>query len=578
MDNQTQKQKKPTLTVGIPAYNEQANIASLIKEVLVQEQVNFRLERVIVFSDGSTDDTVSQVKSIGSALIELISNPERKGVAFGLNAICQRASSGVLVIVNADIWLRDRYFLEKISRPVIGGEADLAAGTLRALPPTTFFEKIIFAGVQYKKEVFENYRGGNNLYTCYGPCRAFSKRLYKTIEFKDVMADDMYSYLFCLQRGWKFFFERRAVVYYRLPGNLIDHQKQSIRFYHSCQSPTAEFDKSFISLQSNLLWQLFWQKGWRNLLKHPLYFPLYVLLTTVIKIKSQLLKQQFNIKWQPSASTKNLRDADRNERLTGPFFTIRKLIYNILPMLKWIAAKKENPVRILCYHAVSNDKWRYSINYENLQNQVKYLLNHYHPITLGDLELYFKGKLKISSPSFILTFDDGYQDIMATKSFFQKLGIQPAVFILSNCQSADRIELETEQPFLTNQEILELKAAGWEIGCHSATHPDFSCLNDTQVTKEIIDSKKILETQFGFEIKYFAYPKGKYSNEILTAVRQAGYSLALTMDDRIISRRTDPLALPRIGIDRTHSFKEFKSLFSATAIQIRHFAKQYFFN
>ena len=58
------KFKKPTLSIGIPAFNEEANIYFLLKDLLSQKMDQFNLERIIVNSDGSTDDTIEQVKRI----------------------------------------------------------------------------------------------------------------------------------------------------------------------------------------------------------------------------------------------------------------------------------------------------------------------------------------------------------------------------------------------------------------------------------------------------------------------------------------------------------------------------------
>ena len=58
--------RKPTVTIGIPAYNESANIGRLINDVLGQKQNHFRLAKIIVVSDCSSDATVSIVKKIAA--------------------------------------------------------------------------------------------------------------------------------------------------------------------------------------------------------------------------------------------------------------------------------------------------------------------------------------------------------------------------------------------------------------------------------------------------------------------------------------------------------------------------------
>jgi biofilm PGA synthesis lipoprotein PgaB len=179
---------------------------------------------------------------------------------------------------------------------------------------------------------------------------------------------------------------------------------------------------------------------------------------------------------------------------------------------------------------------------------------------------YNQGSKQLAKPGFLISFDDGYKDVLSTKDYFQSLGIKPIVFALAEPQKANRAELKTNRQFLNFDDLKELKLAGWEIGCHSATHPDFSKLTPVEIQKEIIDSKKLLESVLGFEVKYFAYPKGVYNEEILAAAQLAGYSLAFSMDDGWASPKGNPLAVPRVGVDRTHSFLEFKTLYAPSVI------------
>ena len=50
--------QKPTIEIGIPALNEEANIGYLIESLLKQDKSGYELKRILVSSDGSTDRTV----------------------------------------------------------------------------------------------------------------------------------------------------------------------------------------------------------------------------------------------------------------------------------------------------------------------------------------------------------------------------------------------------------------------------------------------------------------------------------------------------------------------------------------
>lgn len=253
--------------------------------------------------------------------------------------------------------------------------------------------------------------------------------------------------------------------------------------------------------------------------------------------------------------------------------TIRGYIYRLVSVLD-MGKKGSNDIIILCYHSIAKDQWRFSETFSTLKKQIDHILTVRKPISLEDLEMYLQGKKTLSSPSFIITFDDGYKNILQTIEYFQEKNIQPALFILSNPERANRTELNNNLPFLTISEIKTLKKAGWTIGVHSATHADFSALDMNSLQYEIKDSKTELEQKLSFSLPYFSYPKGVYTDAIVTMIKKSGYSMAVSMDDGFISTKTNPYILPRIGVDATHSFAEFKVLFSPAVIRLRGFLKQ----
>src|SRR3989344_3768380 len=99
--------KKLTVTIGIPAYNEQENIQAMLKSVLAQKGNNFVIKKIVVVSDGSSDQTVSKVKEIQkeSHLISLVEGKTRKGKIIRLNKIYSLNKSDILFTFDADIVL-----------------------------------------------------------------------------------------------------------------------------------------------------------------------------------------------------------------------------------------------------------------------------------------------------------------------------------------------------------------------------------------------------------------------------------------------------------------------------------------
>ncbi len=294
-----------TVTVGIPAFNEEANIGFLIKEVLAQKANNFVLKNVVVSSDGSTDSTIAQIKKIKSKKIILLNNRKRAGKALRQSQIMEKINSDILVLLDADILLRDKKFIEKIINPIINNRADLTSVGVEEIKPITFIGKILAISMKFKKHIFENYKNGNNLYTCHGRARAFSKNLYKKIDFKNSVAEDAYSYMYAVSNGYKYRFARGTQVYYKLPENFSDHEKQSLRFYKSIIDLEKKFGSEKFRKENFLTTSILLSELGRYLFINPLII-VYFLIAIFLKLKSKITKR-ITSTWSISTSSKILR-------------------------------------------------------------------------------------------------------------------------------------------------------------------------------------------------------------------------------------------------------------------------------
>lgn len=220
-----------------------------------------------------------------------------------------------------------------------------------------------------------------------------------------------------------------------------------------------------------------------------------------------------------------------------------------------------NDIFILCYHGIGDDSWAFSVSKKTFKKQMEHLKKKgYSFVSLSQIEDHIGGRKVITKPSVCINFDDGYKDVLEVKDFVKANGIKPTMFLLSDTNHANRFELQNKRKFLSKSEIKVLLREGWEIGSHTATHSNMHSLNKNEIENEVVMSKNTLETELGIEIKYLAYPKGRYTNEIIKKARKAGYKLGLSMDDGTIGTNTNTMTVPRIGVDRTHSFAEFSVL------------------
>lgn len=296
---------KITITIGVPSYNEEANIRFLLEDVLRQEVKVGIIEQILIISDGSTDKTAQEISKVKSQKIKLIENSERQGLAKAQNKIINGTESDVLVILNADIRLEGIHTLEKIISPIIDSDIDLVAPSVTEAEPDTFFEKILYISTKIKNVAYEEYNKGKNVYTCRGLARGFSKRLYKKIVFTSSIGEDAFSYFYCVSNGFRYKYVRKVNILYKLPTNFADHQKQSIRFFQSQKLLETSFDKKFIKLEYAIPKSLLIKSVLKVFLKFPIHTVFYLGLVFYLKLKSPLVKK-IGDTWAISKSSKEL--------------------------------------------------------------------------------------------------------------------------------------------------------------------------------------------------------------------------------------------------------------------------------
>jgi len=110
------------ITVGLPAYNEEKNIAKIIV------QLKKVADQIIVCDDGSTDSTSIIAESLGAIIIK---HPKNLGYGSAIRSIFLKSreiNSEVLVTIDAD----GQHKIEdvkKVIKPIVDGRADISIGS-----------------------------------------------------------------------------------------------------------------------------------------------------------------------------------------------------------------------------------------------------------------------------------------------------------------------------------------------------------------------------------------------------------------------------------------------------------------
>ena len=110
------------ITVGLPAYNEEKNIAKIIV------QLKKVADQILVCDDGSTDSTSEIAESLGAIVIK---HPKNLGYGSAIRSIFLKSreiNAEVLVTIDAD----GQHKIEdvkKVIKPIVDGQADISIGS-----------------------------------------------------------------------------------------------------------------------------------------------------------------------------------------------------------------------------------------------------------------------------------------------------------------------------------------------------------------------------------------------------------------------------------------------------------------
>lgn len=107
------------IAVVIPAYNEEATIASVIRPAMEITP------EVIVVSDGSTDATADIARKAGAMVIEF---PDNRGNGAAMQEGMNSSSCGIIVFLDADLIGIEAHHVRALVAPVLDGGADMTVG------------------------------------------------------------------------------------------------------------------------------------------------------------------------------------------------------------------------------------------------------------------------------------------------------------------------------------------------------------------------------------------------------------------------------------------------------------------
>ena len=112
------KNPKKSVSIVIPAYNEEATVAQVVS---VARKLDY-VDEVIVVDDGSSDRTVEEAEGAGATVISHVTN-EGKGSA--IKTGFKNSHGDIVAFIDADISNFTSGKIDKIIRPILEGKTDI---------------------------------------------------------------------------------------------------------------------------------------------------------------------------------------------------------------------------------------------------------------------------------------------------------------------------------------------------------------------------------------------------------------------------------------------------------------------
>ncbi|MBW2051425.1 MAG: polysaccharide deacetylase family protein [Deltaproteobacteria bacterium] len=210
---------------------------------------------------------------------------------------------------------------------------------------------------------------------------------------------------------------------------------------------------------------------------------------------------------------------------------------------------------MLGYHSIDNTDLDLSTPPEIFGLQMNYLHAHgYQVISLNKFMSFILSKKEVSNNIVVLTFDDGLKDFhkfawpILDRHNFSATVFVPTDFIGEKSWWYADYGL-TPQPMLNWQELKEVTEAGVDIQSHGCSHRPLINLSFSDLQKEMNESKDILEQGLGKPVDYFCCPQGTADQNVVEAIKKAGYKGATIGGNGLHKVGDDPYKIKRQFLD-----------------------------
>ncbi len=171
------------------------------------------------------------------------------------------------------------------------------------------------------------------------------------------------------------------------------------------------------------------------------------------------------------------------------------------------------------------------------------------PVGAGQVLDALAGGPRLPENPVLITFDDGFEDFVHTAlPALAERDLPSTLFVTTGCLRPARDCLLPPARMLSAAQVLEVAAAGVEIGAHTHTHPQLDTVPRAAVREELVVGKDILEQTLGHDVDLLAYPHGYSDARVRALTRETGYRGGFAIRNMLSSERDDIFRVSRLTV------------------------------
>jgi biofilm PGA synthesis N-glycosyltransferase PgaC len=255
------------VAVVIPCYNEARHIRQKIENILASDYPGGLL-RVVIVSDGSTDDTVAIASSVPDPRVKVIACPDRRGKVAAVNLAVAATDEPVLVLTDAS----ERFDVGAI-RALVARLADstvgAVSGELHIVNAETGVSQNLGLYWRYEKAIRQAESEVGSVIGVTGSIYAIRRECFPRVP-NDTILDDLAIPLEVVRQGYRVQFEASAMAYEAATLDIVSEFERKRRTLAGNYQLFARYADLLNPLESHIAIQFWSHKVFRLLVPYAL--------------------------------------------------------------------------------------------------------------------------------------------------------------------------------------------------------------------------------------------------------------------------------------------------------------------